>query len=585
MTSKKSRQPNGASSVYQDKNGRWHGRVTVGVKDDGKPDRRHVTAKTRPEAIKKVRELEKLRDAGTIRKAGSQAWTVGAWLTHWITQIAPLTATENTLDGYEVAVRVHLVPGLGAHKLVKLEAEHLERFYAKMQRSGSKPATAHQAHRTLRVALAEAVRRGHLVVNQAVIAKAPRLDEEEVEPYTVEEVQRLLAAASKRRNATRWVFALALGLRQGEVLGLQWNDVDLASGVVRVKRGRLRPRYAHGCGDTCGRKPGYCPRREQIRRETKDTKSRAGKRSIGLPDQLVQLLVAHKVEQDRERGLASDEWTDKDYVFASLTGEPLIPNTDYHHWKELLAEAEVRDGRLHDARHTASTVLLLLGVPERIVMAIMGWSSSSMAKRYQHVTDPLLAETAQKVDGLLWGAAEAHPVSTQILPPRFDVEAAVPLVFVARVGQHRIAFASRELALAVVDQWGADHAEATAAVEEWESEKWELESPLGRADVRESAPTRRLVHRAVAVFLPGGSESAAELPEQWAEYAWEFETDAYTARPVAWRTLRRSGSGQEVEAHVRGTDAAAVAEAFAQARVQAIDRAKNPGKYGDTDEW
>jgi hypothetical protein len=218
-------------------------------------------------------------------------------------------------------------------------------------------------------------------------------------------------------------------------------------------------------------------------------------------------------------------------------------------------------------------------------MAIMGWSSSSMAKRYQHVTDPLLAETAQKVDGLLWGAAEAQPASAQTLPPRPDVEAAEPLVFVARVGQHQIPFASRELALAVVVQWCADHAEATTAVEEWEAEKWELESPLGISEVRESAPIRRLVHHAGAVFLPGGSESAMELPEHWAEQAWEFETDAYTARPAAWRTLRRSGSGQEVEAHVRGTDAAAVAEAFAQARVQAIDRAKNPGKYGDTDEW
>jgi len=102
-----------------------------------------------------------------------------------------------------------------------------------------------------------------------------------------------------------------------------------------------------------------------------------------------------------ERKVARQLWAEKGYVFTSPTGEPLNPNTDYHHWKELLQAAGVRDARLHDARHTASTVLLLLGVPERIVMAIMG-SSASMAKRYQHVTDPLLRETAEKVDGLLW---------------------------------------------------------------------------------------------------------------------------------------------------------------------------------------
>ncbi len=398
----KTRQPNGASSIYQGNDGRWHGRVTVGVKDDGTPDRRHVSRKTRAEVTKLVRELEKQRDAGTVRKPG-RAWTVKAWLTHWIENIAPIGVTENTIAGYEVAVRVHLIPGLGAHRLIKLEPEHLERFYKKMQDGGSKPATAHQAHRTLRVALGEAVRRGHLTVNVAKIAKAPRLEEEEIGPYSVEEVQRILLAAGKRRNAARWVIALALGLRQGEVLGLQWSDVDLDGGVIRVRRGRLRPKYAHGCGGECGRKPGYCPQRNQIRRETKDTKSRAGRRAIGLPDELVKLLRQHREAQARERAEARQLWTEKGYVFTSPTGEPLIPNTDYHHWKELLQVAGVRDARLHDARHTASTVLLLLGVPERIVMAIMGWSSASMAKRYQHVTDPLLRETAMKVQGMLWG--------------------------------------------------------------------------------------------------------------------------------------------------------------------------------------
>lgn len=186
------------------------------------------------------------------------------------------------------------------------------------------------------------------------------------------------------------------------MLGLQWSDVDLYGGVIRVRRGRLRPKYAHGCGGECGRKPGYRRQRTQIRRETKDTKSRAGKRAIGLPDELTKLLRQHREVQAQERAAARQLWTEKGYVFTSPTGEPLIPNTDYHHWKELLQEAGVRDARLHDARHTASTVLLLLGVPERIVMAIMGWSSASMAKRYQHVTDPLLRETAVKVDGLLW---------------------------------------------------------------------------------------------------------------------------------------------------------------------------------------
>ncbi|NYI05560.1 tyrosine-type recombinase/integrase [Allostreptomyces psammosilenae] len=403
-----SRQPNGASSIFQGNDGRWHGYVTVGTKDDGSPDRRHVGRKTRAEVTKAVRELERQRDSGTVRKAG-QTWTVKTWLTHWVENIATLHVSENTIDGYRVATYHHLIPGLGAHRLEKLEPEHLERFYKKMQDNGSAAGTAHQAHRTVRAALNEAVRRRHLTVNPATIAKAPRLEEEEVEPYSVEEVQRLLLEAEKHRNTARWVIALALGLRQGEVLGLQWSDVDFEAGVIRVRRGRLRPRYQHGCGDTCGRKPGYCPKKVSVRRETKDTKSRAGRRPIGVPEELLKLLRRHKAEQDRERVLARDLWTEKGYVFTSPTGEPLNPNTDYHRWKDLLKAANVRDGRLHDARHTAATVLLILGVPDAIADAIMGWepgNSARMRRRYQHLTGRVLKDTADKVGGLLWPSDE-----------------------------------------------------------------------------------------------------------------------------------------------------------------------------------
>ncbi|MET9292300.1 site-specific integrase [Streptomyces sp. NPDC003077] len=404
---KNSRQPNGASSIHQAKDGRWHGYVTVGVKDDGRPDRRHVTSKTRAEVTKKVRELERQRDAGTVRKAG-QIWTVKTWLTHWVENIAAPSVGEYTIDGYRVAVYHHLIPGLGAHRLDKLEPEHLERLYEKMREKGSAAGTAHQAHRTVRTALNEAVRRRHLTTNPAAIAKAPKAEEEEVEPYSVEEVQRLLLEADKHRNTAHWVIALALGLRQGEVLGLKWADVDFEASVIRVRRGRLRPRYKHGCGDRCGRKPGYCPQKINTRRETKDTKSRAGTRPIGVPEELMKLLRRHKEEQDRERALARDLWVEKGYVFTSPTGEPLNPNTDFHKWKDLLKAAKVRDGRLHDARHAAATVLLILGVPDAVVDAIMGWEpgkSARMRRRYQHLTSPVLQATAEKINGLLWAPA------------------------------------------------------------------------------------------------------------------------------------------------------------------------------------
>ena len=395
------RRPNGASSIYKADDG-WHGRVTVGVRDDGRPDRRHVRGKTEAIVTKKVRDLERQRDSGNVRRAGS-TWTVAQWLTHWVEHIAAPFVRENTISGYRVAVRVHLVPGIGAHRLDKLRPEHLERLYVRMMRLGSSPATAHQAHRTVRTALNEALRRGYITSNPASMAKAPRLVEHEVEPYSVEEVHRLLAAAAEARNSARWAMALALGLRQGEALGLKWSDVDLEDQGLVIRRGRQRPRWHHGCGGSCGRKHGgHCPQRTSAREEAAETKSRAGRRAMGLPAELVAILHRHRKDQEEERFQAGQLWREGNWLFTTPTGAPLNPRTDYDEWKRLLKRAGLRDGRLHDARHTAATVLLLLGVPERAVMGLMGWSHTAMAARYQHITAPVRRDIAKRVGGLLW---------------------------------------------------------------------------------------------------------------------------------------------------------------------------------------
>lgn len=147
------------------------------MKDNGKPDRRHVRGKTKAEATDKVKRLERERDEGKVRKPG-QSWTVEQWLRHWLDNIvAPPAISENAFDAYENAIRVHLVPGVGAHKLYRLESEHLERLYRAMVRSGSKPATAHQVHRTIRAAVNVAVKRKHITANVATLAKAPKVEE------------------------------------------------------------------------------------------------------------------------------------------------------------------------------------------------------------------------------------------------------------------------------------------------------------------------------------------------------------------------------------------------------------------------
>ncbi|WP_240203201.1 hypothetical protein [Streptomyces actuosus] len=119
--------------------------------------------------------MERARDAKKLRKPGS-SWTVQSRLEHWVENIAEPYVSENTYDSYGVDVRVHLAAAPGAHRLDRPEPEHLERFHRRMQvqDSGSSAAACH-VHRTIRVALGEAVRRGHVPTNAAEIAKAPRL--------------------------------------------------------------------------------------------------------------------------------------------------------------------------------------------------------------------------------------------------------------------------------------------------------------------------------------------------------------------------------------------------------------------------
>ena len=170
----------------------------------------------------------------------------------------------------------------------------------------------------------EAVRRRHISENPALLARAPEVVEEEVEPYSVEEIKRLLEAAQTQRNSARWAIALALGLRQGEVLGLQWPDIDQAACALTVRRSRLRPKWKHGCSTPCGHQHGgHCPQRVPLRDETGSTTSKAGNRIIGLPDELVTLPQRHHIEQDRERTKPAQLWHETGYVFTTPTGRPL----------------------------------------------------------------------------------------------------------------------------------------------------------------------------------------------------------------------------------------------------------------------
>lgn len=377
------RRSSGESSIHKGADGRWHGYVSMGLKESGRRDRRHVAAVKRADVVRRVRELEEQRDAG-VRLAGGRTMTVEQWLDHWLTAIAVRRLRPKTYENYSCNVRRHLVRLLGHHRLDRLQPEHVEAAWGQLSAEGLSPATVLLNHRILSRALTVAMQRGRVARNVATLVDAPSAVREEVQPLTAPEAKALLQAARDMPNAARWSVALALGLRQGEALGLLWDAVDLDAGTLTVRRA-LQRQAGKGL-------------------VLVEPKSRAGRRTIKLPDALRDALRSHRTWQVERRLAAGNLWEDAGYVFCQPNGRPIDARRDWLAWKALLRSAGVRDARLHDARHTAATLLLQQGVPARVAMQVLGHSQISLTLgTYSHVVPELAQEAADRMGDALWG--------------------------------------------------------------------------------------------------------------------------------------------------------------------------------------
>lgn len=374
----------GESSIHKDTSGRWHGYVSMGLKENGQRDRRHVSGTSRALVVAKVRDLERKRDAGTVEAAGS-SMTVSGWLDHWLVNIAARKVRPRTLESYDSIVRLHLKPGLGHHRLERLQPEHLEQHYSKLLAGGMAAATVLRVHRVLSRALKVAVQRGKIGRNVATLVDPPAARRPDTgRPLDVQEARLVLNTARSHRNAARWTVALAVGLRQSEALGLQWSDIDLEQGTLSVRRGLHR---VSGKG--------------LVYEEPKAERSR---RTLALPAPLTEALRQHRAAQSQERLAAGPLWEDHDLVFCQVTGRPIERKSDWRAWKTLLRESGVRDVRLHDGRHTAATLLLNAGVHPRVVMELLGHSQMrTTTDTYSHVLPALAQEAADRMRDALWG--------------------------------------------------------------------------------------------------------------------------------------------------------------------------------------
>lgn len=395
---------NQRSSIFLAGDGRWYGFVTMGLRPDGSVDRRKRTGASRADVVRKVRALERERTEQTALPAGRSPH-LEAWLTEWLKATA-LRVRPSTLSGYTVDVYRHINPTIGKHHLDALQPEHIEHLYAVLLDSGLNAGSVHHVRRTLNKALNDAVRRRRLPRNPVTLAHTPRYDPPEIEPLTVDEARRILAAAESEPNGVAFMLAISLGLRRGEVLGLSWADVDLDAGRLQVRRQLERRNWRHGCADPdrCDERPSRCPERKDGGLVLAELKTKQSRRTLPVPAPLLAELRRHRQRQREARIRAGTLWRDSGLVFTTVTGRPVAPRDHSLHWTAFLERLGIRPARLHDARHTAATLLLVQGVDQRVVMSMFGWTSPAMTTRYQHVVPELVEEANRRMGELLWGA-------------------------------------------------------------------------------------------------------------------------------------------------------------------------------------
>lgn len=399
---------------YSETDGMYHAYVTVGQKPNGRPDQRHVKRHTVAEVEARLDELLEQRRAGAVQKSG-RAPTVRAWLLEtYLPVIAARKVDPTTVQGYRSKITNYVVPVIGHLRMDRVTADNIDAVYVAMQRRKLADATVLQVHRILARAWKVAARRR--VVPRDILrddVDPPTAKRPEMRPLTQDEAVRILIAAAGRRNAARWSVALALGLRQGEALGLRWEYVDLDAREMRVWWQLHRRSFEHGCGTptTCGRRRGgNCPQRYMPTRSgeipltggliLKAPKGK-GKRTVSIPLELAEALRAHREVQGLEVQYADGAYTSHDLVFAGALGEPIDPGRDHDEWQSLIAAAGIESARVHDARHTAATLLLAQGIDVRVVQEVLGHSSVKVTEGYAHVVSQLVREATDRMGATL----------------------------------------------------------------------------------------------------------------------------------------------------------------------------------------
>ncbi|MDP9371051.1 MAG: site-specific integrase [Chloroflexota bacterium] len=379
----------GEGTIYQRPDGIWCGQVRL------PGQRKTVYGKTRAEVQRKIRAI--VADAEQGIMPAPERLTVAAFLERWLADDVS-RLDQYTVKNYSIYVRRHIIPKLGKIKLAQLQPAHVQGLYAAMQQRGLAPKTIRNAHGVLRTALGKAVAWGLVPRNVAALAAPPKAPSPEFRTLTVEEAKRIDRATQGNRWAPMLLLALTTGLRQGELLGLKWGDIDFAAGVLQV-------------------------RRQYERDGTFSTPKASSQRRLDLAQAELRAFAIQREAQERDRERWGDRYIEQDLVFATHQGRPLMHRNVFREFKRLLKKADLPGVRFHDLRHTNATLMLGQGVHPKVVQERLGHSQVGITLNiYSHVLPGLGREAIERLGAALHeedvGEQQPGPEDDEARPPQ-----------------------------------------------------------------------------------------------------------------------------------------------------------------------
>ena len=354
-----------SGTVFYDKRRQcWMGYIADGTTTvKGNPRRRSFRGKSQSEVRQKLREINATLMLNKPIVDGSMK--IATFLEEWLTTtIEPNCLSVNTADSYRSTVKHHLVPTLGKKRLRDLTVLDVDQLLAAKYDAGYSGSTVQRIRMVLIKALRHAERRDLVVRNVAALTDLRRTRPKEGHSLTPEQATNLLAVAPSDRLGITAELGLYLGLRPGEVLGLQWGDIDFGDRTLSVRRSL---------------------KREQNKLRLGEPKTPGSRRTLGMPDPLVAALRRHRDRQDADRVRASDMWSAFDLVVTTEVGTPVDPSNARRALDRLCEEVDIGHWNPNALRHSFASLMSLRGAPMEEVADAMGHVDTRMTSRvYRH---------------------------------------------------------------------------------------------------------------------------------------------------------------------------------------------------------